>query len=162
MNETAEIRRYLKDDEDRFGIPKGALVACWEGDCDEDKTCIAFTIPGLHDPECNAYLTDLGPVLGEIEIRDRREAPWGMVPADDGLDLAAVVASAEAQERADAELMARPEIVAAIATLYEAGVLPEQIEAALKATADAALREAGMLPEQIVDTLRAAAPQAGE
>ena len=130
--EPATVHRYLADDD--IGIPQGSLVVTIPADYDVEKAIVVAVLPDLRDPGCAAYPDDLGPILAEAEVTWRDAEPWGYRLAD-GHDPVALAATAEAQERDDAELMARSEIVEAIRTLYEAGVTREQIEAALRAAA---------------------------
>lgn len=128
MNEVATVHRYQGHDVHRFGIADGTLVAVVPADYDDEKSIICFTLPDLHDPECSAYTEDdLGPALATIEVAERDEAPWGMVPTDLST-VADVITAAETQER----ILADPQVMAAIRTLIAAGATPGQITAAMR------------------------------
>lgn len=96
--ETATIHRYQGHDQWRCGIPNGTFVACIPADYDDEKMIICFTLPDLHDPECSAYLSGLGPELASIQVIDRGEDPWGMIPANDA-EVQQAVERAEVQEK---------------------------------------------------------------
>jgi hypothetical protein len=134
-NEIATVHRYRGHDEDRFGIPDGTLVAVTEADYDDDKMIVWFTLPDLRNPECSAYLSDIGPELAQIEIVGLDVDPWGMVPASNA-DVLVIVAAAELRERNDRELLANPQIVTAIRTLLDAGVTADQYAAAFAQMAE--------------------------
>ena len=88
-HELAAVCRYQGHDEDRFGIPDGTLVVVTPADYDDEKVTVHATLPDLADPQCSAYLTDIGPTVADIEIVARDAPPWGMTVAPDA-DVAAV------------------------------------------------------------------------
>lgn len=101
ITETADIRRYRGHDEDRFGIADGTLVAVIPADYDDDKYTILFTLPDLRDPQCSAYLSDVGPALAHIDVTDEDAGEAWMVPVDLD-DVARAVEAAEECERTSA------------------------------------------------------------
>jgi hypothetical protein len=131
--ETATVHRYLDSDMETDGVPQGTLVATVATGYDSEKRTICFSLPDLVDPAMSAYLGDLGPELATIEVATiNTELTWRFAPAD-STEVPDVVARAEAKERADAELMTRPDIQAAFRTLRDAGVTVERLATVLSA-----------------------------
>ena len=129
MIKTATIRRYQGHDEHRLGIPDGTLVAVIDADYDDEKYIVCFTLPDLRDPDCSAYLSDVGPALATIDVVQRAGEPWGMVPADPG-DIPRVIAEAEAFEARTATALADHTVRIVLQTLARAGVTADQLQAA--------------------------------
>jgi hypothetical protein len=128
MTETASVRRYRGHDEYLFGIQDGMLVAVIDADADADyeRYTVCFTLPDLRDPQCVAYLSDVGPELATIEVQERGGEPWGMVPVDPD-DVPRIVAAAEVAEARAAAVLADPSMRAVFRDLADAGVAAEQL-----------------------------------
>ena len=127
--EPATIRRYLSDDETYSGIPQNALVVTTGADYDDEKELVVAILPDLRDPECSAYLTDLGPVLAAVTVDP---SPEGF-RLGDGYDPVVLVDVAVAEEQRLAALVVRPDVVAALRTLFDAGVTVDQFARAVAA-----------------------------
>jgi len=80
MTETARHYRLI-DDDPRFGMSSGDVLACVPYDLDPEKLTVAFRVSDGYDPRCNVYRAQVERVPGETEIRWRSDAPYGAEPA---------------------------------------------------------------------------------
>ena len=80
--------------------------------------------------------TTIGPARAQIMAAQCEIDPWSWGPAAPEA-IGAVIAAAEKAEADEARLLARPDVVAAIANLLAAGVTPEQYEAATERETEA-------------------------